>query len=132
MRKGKRTPVPLCRTDWLQDITIELGRRSLKTVRRRYEDLIFEAAEEPVDDVVYERFDVEGRIGVKARVIRISVWEHGISWIYISEVENGERKCFETRSSLKEMAPHEVAGLIRATLIDFHSVRDVWEQRRIS
>jgi len=57
----KRPIIPLCRSPFLQDVTIALGRRSLKGVRYRNETLSFEATEDDVDGDVVERLNIEAR-----------------------------------------------------------------------
>lgn len=54
---NEESRIPLCRSDFLQDVTIALGRRSLKWIRKSNRPLIFEVSEETIDDTLLERLD---------------------------------------------------------------------------
>ena len=126
--------IPVCRSPFLQDVTIALGRRSLKSLRQAHSMLEFEARKEEVDGVFCERLDVEART-VLRRMTKIAIWENATSWVYCRErITNASRPrvLFETHASLAGMDAEDVAELLRATLRDLESVKHVWQERAIS
>jgi len=50
-------PIPLCKSDFLQDVTIALGRRSLKSIRQQYARLDFEVSFDKDKSERFERLE---------------------------------------------------------------------------
>lgn len=126
---GNKTPIPLCRSVFLQDITIALGRRSLKSLRQRHTILRFEVSQEEVQGIVRERLDIEA-MSVLDKMTKITAWEDGAFWVY-SRIRKGEplrTPVFEIHANLVKMSSEEIASLIRVTLSDLESVAHVWKE----
>lgn len=126
-----RGPIPLCRSEFLQDVTIELGRRSLKGLRY-HSVLEFDLTEEEVDGTPVERLNIETRN--LHQVTNISIWANGVAWVNCREqqIKKVSSKCvFRTHADFAGMAREQIADLLRGTLNDLDSVRKIWEQRAI-
>ena len=125
-----RTPIPLCRSSFLQDLTIELGLRSLKSVRQSYPTLTFRVWNEEVDEESYERLDIEA-ISVLGWMIKIAIWEDGTAWVYSKKEgsKKSRRPTFETHANLEGMNARDIAQLIRDSLTDMDRVENFWKQR---
>jgi hypothetical protein len=129
---GDKTPIPLCHSKFLQNVTIALGRRSLKSLRQAHRILRFGVAVEEVEGTVYERLDIEARSHLD-RMTKITGWENGKFWVY-SRIRRGKplrTPIFEMRANLAQMSAEEIASLIRATLSDLESVGYVWKEHAI-
>jgi hypothetical protein len=131
---GNKTPIPLCRSVFLQDITIALGRRSLKSLRQWHTILRFEVSREEIQGIVRERLDIEA-MSVLDKMTKITAWEDGAFWVY-SRIRRGKpllTPVFEIHANLAKMSSNEIASLIRVTLLDLESVEHVWkEQARLN
>ncbi len=123
-----KTPIPLCRSRFLQDLTIALGRRSLKSLRQSHTTLTFEVKEEVVEGFDYERLDIEANNRLN-RLTRITAWEDAEFWVY-SRTRVGKRfqPPTEIRANLIGTNSEYIAELIRATLRDFDSAQATWRQ----
>jgi hypothetical protein len=120
MRRKEQKAIPLCRSEFLQDVTIALGRRSLKSVRYQG-TLDFELVEEDTNAGSSERLNIETRrLG---SLTRISIWADGSSWIYVKN-----SVIFEMYANLAGMEIYKVAELLHASLRDVDSVKQIWEQ----
>lgn len=127
MPKNQRTAIPLCRSPFLQDVTIALGRRSLKGLRYRG-SLEFELAEEDTDSGSIERLNIELR--TVSHLTKISIWADGISWIYFADSRNGG-VIFKKHANLAGMDIDDVAELLRSSLRDMETVKQIWERHAI-
>jgi len=118
---------------FLQDLTIAFGRRSLKGLRYKYPTLEFNVAEEEVNGAVCERLNIEARTETGG-MMKVSIWEDAIAWVYYAERggKASRPRAFELYASLAEMDVEEVARLLRTTLVDWESAKQVWEQRSLS
>jgi hypothetical protein len=127
-----RSPIPLCRSKLLQDVTIELGRRSLKSMRYRNPTLKFEVSDEEVEGNPMERLDIEAR-NPMGRMIKVTIWADGVAWVYtiVDRSEIPSKHVFETHADLAGRPPEQIAELIRGTLADLGSVQKIWQQRAI-
>lgn len=125
-----RSPIPLCRSAFLQDVTIAVGRRSLKSLRQSNPKLTFDVAEDDVDGVAVERLDIEART-VSGRLTKITLWENGNAWVYAREraMKTPSQPIMKLHANLAEMAPEQIAELLRATLADPQSAEQKWRQR---
>ena len=123
--------IPVCRSEFLQDVTIALGRRSLKSLRHRNAALHFAVSEEEVNGEPHERLDIEVRTRSGAST-NITIWQDGVTWVH-SRLREGlpTRTAFETHANLAGMDYAEVASLIRATLCDLESVQHIWKEHAI-
>jgi hypothetical protein len=128
-----RREIPVCRSEFLQDLTIALGRRSLKSLRHKNSTLDFDATEEEIDGVSSERLDIAARTR-SGSLTKITIWEDGISWVYFrqSHSKSSPSQTFEMHANLTGMGIEDMANLVRATLSDFESTRQVWERRAIT
>src|SRR6267378_3076171 len=79
-----RNLIPLCRSRFLQDVTIALGRRSLKSLRYGTRTLRFDVSEENVNGVMTERLDSEARTRA-GKMTKVVLWEDGLSWVHSGE-----------------------------------------------
>jgi hypothetical protein len=125
--RKERSALPLCHSEFLQDVTIALGRRSLKSLRYSYPILKFEVANENGDAGARERLNIEAQDRLDV-LVKLSIWDDGIAWIYIRQKQpkTPAFRKFEARANLAGMAPDEVAELIRATLSDPFSMEGAW------
>jgi hypothetical protein len=128
-----RTVIPLCRSTYLQDITIALGRRSLKSLRQAHPTLTFDVKQDEASGTVCERFDIEARTRLGG-LTKITIWEDSTSWVYFAERRDkaSRTRAFETHANLVGMNIEDAAKLIRATLRDFESVQHVWQGIAVS
>ena len=125
MPRSKRTAIPLCRSSFLQDITIALRRRSIKGLR--YHRLLeFELVEEDTESGPIERLNIESR--TVSDVTKISIWADGISWIYFSDCRH-EDVIFTKHADLSGMDIDDVAELLRSSLRDMETAKKVWNKR---
>jgi hypothetical protein len=119
-KRRERSTLSLCRSEFLQDVTIALGRRSLKGLRYHNPVLRFEVENEDGDDGAFERLNIEAQDRLDV-FVKLSIWEDGIAWICFRRKQ--ERKApashaFEAHANLAGMGPEEIAEFIRATLDD--------------
>jgi len=123
-----KTKIPLCRSDFLQDVTISLGRRSLKSIRKSNQ-LTFEVSEECIEGKSLERLDVEAESWSEG-LTRIVLWEDAVSYMYSHEVKHPtpDRPAIEIQANLAGMSPEDVAALIRATLTDPVQAKGEWHR----
>jgi hypothetical protein len=124
------SPLPLCRSEFLQNVVIELGRRSLKSLRYSNPTLTFEVEDEAFEGTTMERLNIEARATLGS-LTKIAIWEDGHSSLYFREFlhESRPAKGVELHANLAAMKVDLVAELIRATLSDFHSVKHVWQRQ---
>jgi hypothetical protein len=129
----KRTAIPLCRSPFLQDITIALGRRSLKSLRQVHSILIFTVSKDEVDGIICERFDIEA-CNYLGNMTKITIWEDAASWVHFVKCRDKASRsgAFEKHANLAGMNVENVAELIRGTLHDFESVKHVWQEHAVS
>jgi hypothetical protein len=123
----KRSRLPLCHSAFLQDVTIALGRRSLKSLRYSNPVLKFEVKNEDADDRTIERMNIEAQARLDV-LVKLSIWDDGIAWIYIRQKQSKTpafRK-FEAHANLAGMGPDEVAELIRTTLKNPFAMEGTW------
>ena len=128
--KGRKA-IPLCRSPFLQDVTIALGRRSLKGIRYAHRTLEFEVTEEDLHGTTSERLDIEAR-SVTGAVTKITLWEDGLSWLFVARSGAAARPIFKQHANLGDLEVTEVAELLRDTLKDFESVRHLWEKHAVT
>jgi hypothetical protein len=112
----------------LQDVTIELGRVSLKSVRRAARSLKFTVAEDEAGEDAIERLDIEVRT-FSGKLTKISLWQDGTSWVYSGLCKrNSPRKiAVELYANLALLSAVKIAQLLRSTLADLASVYAEWE-----
>ena len=127
------TTIPLCRSPFLQELTIALGRRSLKSLRQNHPTLRFDVSHEDVNGVTHERLNVEARDQL-GKITRIILWEDAAFWVYsrVRVAKSSPHSAFELRGTLTKMNAEDSAELLRATLRDFESVLNVWKNHAIS
>ena len=130
---ANRRIIPLCRSLFLQEVTIAFGRHSLKGLRYINPTLNFDVTEEEVDGVISERLDIEARTA-SGNMTKVTLWADGVSWIYFLERRNktSHTPAFEAHANLGGMNAEAVAELVRATLLDVGTVRNIWQQHAIS
>ena len=130
--KEEQRRIPFCNSPFLQDVTIELGRRSLKSVRRSKRTLDFAVSKEDVDGVVLERLDIEARDSCEF-MTKITLWENGSSWVFCAKGKKNTpwQVAFETHANLAGMKAEQIAELIRGTLRELGDVRPVWEEHAL-
>lgn len=128
----KRNLIPLCRSTFLQDVTIELGRRSLKSIRYQNPTLEFDVAEEEVEGSPMERLEIETR-NITGGITAMTIWANGVAWVYFRSHRNkaSSEHFFQTHANFSGMTTEQIAQLLRDTLADPVSVRKLWEQRAI-
>jgi len=86
----KRGNIPLCRSEFLQDLTIALGRGSLKSIRYSSK-LTFDVSHETVNGVTQERLEIEARCD-PGTLTKILVWDDGVFWVYFIDRSQGPRE----------------------------------------
>ena len=124
---GTHEPIPLCNSEFLQDFTLALGRRSLKSIRQQYSHLGFEVSFENGISERYERLDIEAR-GRGRSLIKITLWEDGAAWLYYRD-DSGKQKA-EQYANLKALDSEKIADLVRLTLREFSKAEEIWKQHR--
>jgi hypothetical protein len=131
MRPAKAL-IPLCRSPFLQDLSIALGRRYLKSLRYYHSVLSFAVAVEEREGLYQERFDIEARDRLSS-MTKITIWENGNAWVYrrLGYGKNLYAPAFEAHANLAGMDVEEVAELLRATLRDFDSTLRSWRDRAV-
>jgi hypothetical protein len=131
--KDGRNKIPLCRSDFLQDITIALGRRSLKSLRQAHRMLTFAVTDEGRDGESCERLDIEAK-ELSGALTKIVIWEDASALIYFRESrpKRSPARVFKMHAHLDGLNAEDVAELIRATLRDFGSVKENWTERRVA
>lgn len=132
--KKETGKLPLCKSDYLQDLTIALGRLSLKSVRQSYKALEFSATFEEVGDATIERLNIDGQ-NLHNGYTKIVVWENATAWAChlerrksALERRNSPTMAQELLATFSDMEIEDVAELIRATLKDFESNRAKWQR----
>jgi len=132
MTKRTRAPkrrgiIPLCKSSFLQDVTIAFGRRSLKSLRYSTSDLRFDVQTDEVGGSELERLDAEART-YTGRMTKVSIWENGESWVYSREREMraADPAILNAYGDLRGMDADEVAELLLATLRDISAVKTFW------
>lgn len=131
--KPSRSAIPLCRSEFLQDVTIALGRRSLKSLRYNNRSLQFAVSHQDSNGEVFERLEIEVHRSSRGMTAMI-LWENGTALVYFRVPQPNKSlptRKFELHANLSGMDAEDVAGLIRATLADFASVRHIWQQHAI-
>jgi hypothetical protein len=125
-----RSQIPLCRSKFLQDVTIALGRRSLKSLRQAHPTLTFVVAFDEVEGSKVERLDVEART-LSGRLTKVTLWEDGVSWVYSREraTKAPSHPLLEIHADFAGMDAEEVAELLRTTLSDLPSAEKKWRGR---
>ena len=123
-----KAAIPLCRSRFLQDVTIALGRRSLKSLRKSNPSLVFDVAEDEVHGSAVERLDIEART-VLGRLTKITLWEDGTSWVFCREraTKASIHPILDFHARLTDMGADEVAELLRITLADPPSAKTAWK-----
>ena len=123
--------IPVCESDFLQDVSIELGRR-LKSVRYRTSPgrLEFSTSTTEIDDREWECFDAIRRLS-------------GDEYIHVVVCENGDANFLRREPyahkhdtaryqayviTVAEWTPYEVADFIRSSLLMEDEVLDVWRR----
>jgi hypothetical protein len=127
MTKNKSV-IPLCRSQFLQDVTIAFGRRSLKSLRKSNPTLVFEVSEDETNGTAMERLDIEART-MLGRITKITLWEDGLSWVYCQDrgLTSSKRPTLDFHARLTTMDVEEVAKLLRNTLIDAPAAETAWK-----
>jgi hypothetical protein len=123
MRK-QFSQIPLCKSAFLQDITIELGRLSLKSARYNNRLLTFEALNE---EVAGEKLTKHRSPWIWRHFDKNHNWEDGESWLYFREPVGKHQKALEMRRNLKLMPAGGIAYLVRDTPTDYSKARARWE-----
>lgn len=120
MKKSK-SAIPICRSDFLQDVTIALGRRSLKSLRMSNPTLVFTVSEDEVNGLSVERLDIEARTTL-GRLTKMTLWEDGRSWVWSRDRAKKTKKqptpTLDVYATLVGLQPDDIAELLRATLTD--------------
>jgi hypothetical protein len=119
-QKGR---IPLCKSDFLQDVTIQLGQR-MKSVRKANLTLSIVAS---IDKCGMERLDFTAD-SVPNRMSKLVLWEDGLAWFFERKNSKACRKSdFECYANFATFSPYELAEIIRSSLIDWNSAKLVWE-----
>jgi hypothetical protein len=122
-----RSSIPLCQSGFLQDVTIALGRRSLKSLRKLNSTLIFNVSQDAVNGVAIERLDIEART-LLGRMTKITLWEDGAAWVYCRErvMKASNHPRLDVHACLKGTDAVDIAQLLRITLADAPSAEAEW------
>lgn len=125
-----KSRIPLCRSRLLQDVTIALGRRSLKSLRQSHRSLTFEVGKDCVEGASVERLDFEARTW-GGRLTRVVLWEDALSWMYCREETTNVpgKSAVEIQADLATMSAQGIADLIRKTLVDPVFAEGEWRRR---
>lgn len=125
--------IPLCHSKFLQDVTIALGRRSLKSLRHSNPKLQLGVSKEEVEGSAVERLDIEAR-NLAGRLVKIVLWEDGISWVYSRErtTKASSQPSLDVHANLQNMTAEDIALLVRTTLTDPQSAEKEWKNRAVS
>jgi hypothetical protein len=123
--------IPVCESDFLQDVSIELGRR-LKSLRHRAKPgrLEFRISTTERDDGEWECFDVTCWMG-RSGYIQVVICENGVAnYMYCETVA---RKHDTTRYegyiiTIAGWTPSKVADLMHDSLLDENDVRKTWRK----
>src|SRR5436190_18930953 len=113
----QRKLLPLCHSEFLQDVTIALGLRSFKGLKYACDTLTFDVSYKDCQGRSYEQLNVESWTA-SDRLLTISVREDGIGWLYsaIRRKNAHPQDVFEATADLSDFSPEEIASLWRATL----------------
>jgi hypothetical protein len=127
MAKNK-SMIPLCRSRFLEDVTIAFGRRSLKSLRKSNPTLVFEVTEDGADGTAMERLDIEART-ILGRITKITLWEDGLSWVYCQDrcSTSSKRQTLDFHARLDAMNIDEIVELLRKTLVDAPAAEAAWK-----
>jgi hypothetical protein len=121
--------IPICTSDFLQDVTIELGKR-LKTVRHRGGRLEFRTKISEHAGEELEYFDATLWLG-RDSYIQVVVLENGeANYMYCvpRERKQGRARYIGFVVKLTGWEPSQVANLIRDSLVDEIGIREVWQK----
>jgi hypothetical protein len=123
--KTLKSPIPLCRSQLLQDVSIALGRR-LKALRHRTWELDFEVAKDK--ETAEERFSVIERRG--REYLRVVIWEDKLALYLHGPPREKHQRARYTRyyANLKDYDPTEIAVLIRDTLYRDEEALAFWKR----
>jgi hypothetical protein len=121
--------IPVCNSQFLQDVTIALGRRSLKSIRYHHSRLEFSCRYEELDGVRFERLDIQAH-GLSSGLISLTLWEDGLGWIYQKKGrgKSASTNAFSLHSDFSAMSAEAVASLVHATLADVESSKAIWRE----
>ncbi|MDB6073677.1 MAG: hypothetical protein JWO89_1317 [Verrucomicrobiaceae bacterium] len=119
--------IPLCKSLFLQDVCIALGKR-MKAVRYANRELTIVAAFKEGED--HERLEVEAR-SLDNRT-HIVLWADSIAWVSHSDrFRQEDETTFELPADLSLMDSEAIAELLRRSLINLEEVKDVWQSRAL-
>ena len=121
--------VPICASDFLQEVTIELGKR-LKTIRYRKDRLEFRAKITEHYGQDLECFDAIRSLA-KSSYIQVVLLENGeANYMYREPLahKHDHARYIGFAVVLKDWEPCQVANLIRDSLIDEIGIREVWQK----
>jgi hypothetical protein len=91
MSRSKKPIIPLCRSDFLQDFSIEFGRR-LKPIRYQVSSVEFSLEIEEAADKALERLTVW--LTAVGRRTTITLWENRTVWINLALLRSNHSKYF--------------------------------------
>ncbi len=124
-----RSRIPLCESDFLQDVSIELGKR-LKAVSYATKSgrLEFRISTAERDDGEWECFDAIRWMG-RGEYIQVVVCENGAANYVYREPSAHKHNATHYEGyviSVAGWASYDVADLLRDSLMDEVGVRDTW------
>ena len=123
--------IPICTSDFLQDICIELGRR-MKSVRyqRRSARLEFRVSTLEFEGEDLEGFDATCWIG-KGSYVQVVVVENGVANCMFRDAfehKHDTARYTGFKVTLKGWEACDMATLIRDSLCDVEGIRDFWRK----
>jgi len=131
MKRRKPIPkglIPLCKSLFLQEVCIALGRR-MKAVRFANRRLTITSAFMEGEDE--ERLAIEARTWLNLAT-QIVIWADGAAWIWqAAKPKQGTDTIFELHADLSQMDCEAIAELLRRSLINLEEVTDAWQLRAL-
>jgi hypothetical protein len=118
---------------FLQDLTIALGRRSLKGVRYQFDQIEFTISSEVAEGETYERLNIEARRNSRF-LLKMSIWEDAKSWLYIrnQDINGPPQGQMQIHADFAGTTPEDLATLARETLMDWTSVEHAWRKHAVA
>jgi hypothetical protein len=122
--------IPVCRSSFLQDIGIELGRR-LKSVRQRTKSgrLHFKILESDSEECFLISRWSSATWVERLGYIEIMIWDNKTANYTLQEpyLKQEFRKSVEYKASLHQLNASQIAELVRDSLLDKEGAREYWQ-----
>jgi hypothetical protein len=121
-----KTTIPVCKSEYLQDITIALGTK-LKSPKKNNKSIIITASTNDLAEDSKESLIIEAS-SYLGDLTKFVIWEDGFGWVYRRSKLNNRFCSSEFNFDLREASTYQLAMLISQSMVDWQKNEISWSK----